>query len=541
MTAILALACSTIFFPVLGHGFVRWDDFALIVENPLVRLFSPRIFWTFDPELYIPMTLLTFQMETAIAGTEPFLFHLTNLLLHIANVILVFAFLRRLFKDDLIAFGGALLFAVHPIQAEAISWVSARKELLMTFFFLGSLLCAMRDESNEGNAGKRGSSLASLSSIASISFFLLALLSKVTALTLPVVLLLLDWQQGKNLKQSAIRRWLYWTLSVIFSVIAIIGRGDPLTLLTPFQTILLAFRSFTFYLQQFFLPLRFSAIYEPPSPLMLTNPAVALSIIVVILLCIGAWILRKRLRAAVLGFLFFAITIAPSFLAYAKANDITLAADHYAYLPVVGLVILVTGVLSVILKNKPRLEPAILIAAALLLSIKTFGQTHVWRSTGTLFASVLQTHPKSHVALNNLGFVALNEGRVNEAIVLSEAALKEKPEYPDALVNLGAAYGKEGRLDEAEQVLRHALRIRPLHIQATYNFAGVYLTRGEWSDAIRLYERTIELAPMHAPAHFQLAKLFLKAGRTDDARRTYRALLWIDGTYRGKSAELDAL
>src|SRR3989338_10143475 len=139
-TGILALACFTIFFPVLGHNFVRWDDYALIVENPLVLSFSPKIFWTFDPELYIPLTLLTFQIETAIAGAEPFLFHLTNLLLHIANAILAFAFFRRLFKDDFIAFGSALLFALHPIQTETVSWVSARKELLMTLFFLGTFL-----------------------------------------------------------------------------------------------------------------------------------------------------------------------------------------------------------------------------------------------------------------------------------------------------------------------------------------------------------------------------------------------------------------
>ncbi|MEK7591091.1 MAG: tetratricopeptide repeat protein, partial [Patescibacteria group bacterium] len=479
-TGLLALACLVIFFPVLSHNFVRWDDFALIVENPLVRSFSSKIFWTFDPELNIPLTLLTFQVETAIAGTEPFLFHLVNLLLHIANAILAFAFLKRLFKDDLIAFGGALLFALHPIQTEAVSWVSARKELLMTFFFLGSLLLVMHDERTRGNTGKRGSSIASLSSIASISFFLLALLSKVTAITLPVVLLLIDWHEGKNLRQTIIRLWPYWILSVLFGAIAIIGRSDPLTLLTPFQTILLAFRSFTFYVQQFFLPLHFSAIYEASSPLALTNPGIALSIIIVIFLCAAVWLLRRRWLEGVLGFLFFAVTIAPSFLAYAKAGDVTLAADRYAYLPVVGLVILVAGILSVILKNKSRWEPAILIAAALLLSIKTFDQTHVWQSTGTLFASVLQIYPTSHVALNNLGFVALNEGRVDEAIALSEAALKEKPEYPDALVNLGAAYGRKGRLDDAERVLRRAIGLRPLHIQALYNLAGVHLTRGEW-------------------------------------------------------------
>src|SRR3989344_1442716 len=524
---LLAAASIAVYFPVLGHGFVQWDDYQLVVENLLVRSFSPKIFWTFDPELYVPLTLLSFQIEYALAGPQVFLFHLTNLILHVANVGLIFFLLKKFFKEDLLAFAGALLFALHPIQAEAVSWISARKELLMTFFFLSALLAALRGEKKW--------------TYASWILFLCALLSKVAALTFPFVLALFLLHRKDNPKEVLKTASPYLGLSILFGIIGLMGRDEALKLLTPLQTLLLAFRSFTFYLQQFFVPLHFSAIYPAPTDLSFGNSAVLLSIVIVIALIIATWVCRKKYPLVSIGFFFFAFTIAPSFLAYGKSGDVTLAADRYAYLPLIGLVILVLAGCESLSRRWRRFAPAAIIALVLLLSVKTFTQAQTWRTSETLFANVLKHFPDSHIALNNLGFVELERNQTDKAIAYFEKALEKKPIYPDALVSLGAAYGKKNMLREAEVALTKALSYQPDHLKGVYNLAGVHMIRGNTAEAIRLYKKATELGPLFAPSYWHLARTYLKIGKRDEARETYQRLIQIDPSYKGRSPELDAL
>ena len=524
---LLAAACFAVYFPVLGHEFVQWDDYQLILENLLVRSFSPAIFWTFDPELYVPLTLLSFQIEYATMGAEPFLFHLTNLLLHIVNTGLVFFLLKKLLKENLLAFAGALLFALHPIQAETVSWISARKELLMTFFFLSALLTALRGEKKW--------------TYASWILFLCALLSKVTALTFPFVLGLLLLQRNEKPKEISKTIAPYLALSILFGIIGLMGRDEALKLLTPLQTILLAFRSFTFYLQQFFVPLQFSTIYPAPTDISFGNIAMLISIVIVAALIAIAWLLRKKYPLVSIGFFFFVVTIAPSFLAYGKSGDVTLAADRYAYLPLIGLVILVLAECESLSHRWRRFAPAAIIALVLLLSVKTFTQAQTWRTSETLFGNVLNLYPDSHIALNNLGFVELERNQMDKAIAYFEKALERKPIYPDALVSLGAAYGKKNMLNEAEAALTKALSYQPNHPRGVYNLAGVYMLRNKNDEAIRLYKKAIELGPFFTPSYWHLARIYLKIGKSDEAREIYMQLLKIDPSYRGRSTELDTL
>jgi len=526
----IALVCFLIYFPVLGYEFVRWDDYELILGNPLVQFFSPKIFWSFDPELYVPLTLLTYQIEYALVGAEPFLFHATNLILHAANAVLIFFLLRKVLQDPLLAAGGALLFAVHPLHAETVSWISARKELLMTLLSIGSLLAALNADEKERAFSPLG-----------LILFLCALLSKVTAISVPLVLALLLWHRRRAPRKIIKTIAPYLGLSVLFGIIALVGRSDPLMLLTPLQTLLLAFRSAAFSLQQFFLPLRFSAIYPAPTDLSVMNPIILLSAAVVMGLMVAAFLFRRRMPLVSIGFAIFIISLAPSFLAYAKSNDVTMSADRYAYLPLIGLVLLVTSLLYELLRKRSTLALVILIALSAPLSFKAFAQSHTWQTTETLFLNVLQSYPNSHVALNNLGQSALVQNQTDSAMEYFRKALTQKPNYPDALVNLGAAYGRKNMLLEAEQMLQKALNLDPDHPNGVYNLAGVYMVRGQTAEAIRLYKRAIDLAPFFTPAHWHLARTLHKAGNHQEARIVYQRLLEMDSSYRGRSAELDGL
>ncbi|MDO8648651.1 MAG: tetratricopeptide repeat protein [Candidatus Peregrinibacteria bacterium] len=531
--ALLVAAALLAFSPTLRADFVAWDDPQLILENPLIRNFSPRIFASFDPELYIPATLLTFQIEHAIAGFSATVFHTTNLLLHALNVILIFWLLTLLLKNRTAAFIGALLFAVHPLNAEAVSWVSARKELLMAAFSLGSLIAYVRSE------GRSSRSL-----LVSLLLFALALLSKVTAITLPVLLLVIDWYEGRRISmRSILEKWPYFGLSAIFGIVALFGKSHTVSVLSIFDILLLAIRSTVFYLSKFFAPFNLSAIYPAPTDLTLTSGAQLLAIGILIVFLGITVALRHRIRGMSAGMLLFLIALIPSFLAYEKANEITLAADRYAYLPLVGLVLAIGALVKEIAPSGMARRAAILAALVLssILGVLSWQQSQLWRSTETLFTNVLRVHPESAIAMNNIGFLRLTEGNIEEALPLFEEAVMRNPEYVDAYVNLGATYGRASRYDDAEDALKKALAIDPTEAQAHYNLAGVHQERANNEGAIQEYEKTIELRPSHAPAHYQLALLYLKFGREAEARATYEELLEIDPTYRGKAESLDRL
>lgn len=482
LPALLLLAAFAAFGGALSYDFVRWDDPQLVTENPLVANHSPAVFATYDPELYIPLTFLSFQLEHLLFGYSAAAFHATNLLLHGINVLLVFALLSTLLRDRLLGFAGALLFAVHPLHAEAVSWVSARKELLMTACALGSILCYVR------SGGRASKFLA-----ASIGLFLLALLAKVTAIGVPAVLLAIDAARGERLSsRSVIEKWPFFLLAIVFGIVAFFGKRDAAALLPPADVVLLAVRSTTFYLQKFFWPSGLSAIHPAPASISLLAPPFFLSGLIVAALLTSAWLLRRRAPLFALGITFFFLTLAPSFLAYAKSGDVLLAADRYAYLPSIGLLLAGLSIDRVILR--PRIIAAFAAAALILLPFARI-QSATWTSTEALFNRVLALHPEAHVALNNLAFLRLSEGRLDEALALAQRAVAEKDAYADAWANMGGILGRMDRIAEAETALQKAVTLQPDHPQAHVNLGAIAGLRGQWDLAVRHYEAALAAKP----------------------------------------------
>ena len=496
MLAVLSILIAGLgaYGQVVSFAFVRWDDPSLITENPLIQNFSPRIFTTFDPELYIPLTLLTFQLEHLLFGFHPFVFHLDNLLLHLANSLLVFALLHRIVGRKHWAWAGAVLFAVHPLQSEAVSWVSARKDLLMSFWFLLSVLSWLRFEA------QREKSLFWLS----VGLFLLSILSKPTAIVLPPLITLWGLLHGERLSPLLKRTWPHWVLAIAFAIVAVFGKQEAAASLPAWNIFLLALQNTATTLQHVFLPLHLSAIYPGPADYFSVRALVGGSAIVLLLWT--GWRLRRSIPSALFGAGWFLLTLAPAFLAYRKSGDITLTADRYAYLPLVGLLLFLASIGSHYLPRGTR--ERLILAVTLLIALPSIllarQQSQVWRDTQSLFANVLRHFPTSHVALNNIGFLHLQKNDLPSAEAYFQRALAEKPQYPDAEVNLGVVYAKQGKLDEAEALFRQALRQEPTNAQATFNLAGIAFTKGNYPEAIRLYEETLRLRPGYRPAERQL-------------------------------------
>lgn len=504
MPIVAVLLIGAVYWQVTGHFFVRWDDPVLVTENPRIQSFSPTIWQSYDPELYIPLTLLSYQVEYALFGLDPMVFHVTNLILHLIAVVLIFFLALTLAKNRYFAFGAALLFGLHPITVEAVAWVSARKDLLAAVCALGSLLSYLAYRKTW--------------TIASVLLFACALLSKVTVLALPLLLPILDWHEGRKIR---IMRYVpYILLSCIFGAVALYGKSSVEALLSPWQVILLSFRSTTLTLQHIFYPTGFSALYPASESVIQGIQAwVSLGIVGAILALLSFY--RKNTHI-ILGAALFFLALLPTFLAYTKTNDVIITADRYAYLSLFGIIFMVMYVIQSFIKTKSLITYVVLIAALVTtLGSITYARIPVWADSGALFTDVLEKYPTSHVALNNIANLHLREKNLEQARLFVERALEYEPSYPDALVTLAAIEGREGNLDAAEELLQKAIEIDPRHPDAYFNLGSVYFSRNRLTAAMQAYERTLLIDAFHIPAKLQLAKSYLRFGEIEQARTLY--------------------
>ena len=526
---------------VLRGEFVNWDDTHLILQNPRISHFSPKIFTTFDPELYIPLTLLTFQIEHALFGFDPFFFHLDNLFLHTLNVLLLFALLRSFFpprtgSPPWIAFVGALLFAVHPLHTESIAWISARKDLLSTFFFLLAFLTF-----RHSGARDRERTVVWLS--LSLFLFLLALLSKVTAAVLPLVLLFdLLRQQRFSSWKTLFPLLPFFLLSTVFIMVAAVGQQHSVFGLSFSELFLLAGARVIFALQKFFLPLHLLPLYPAPS-ITLSSARYFLPLI----LLPGATFLTMRFlrqnRVALLGGLLFLLPLLPSLLSYVQADTVTLGADRYLYLPSIGLIVFLCGLTMPFLQKKTlRIVLAAGVMGILLVfSVLSHRYARTWGTSERLFQHLLQEYPDLHIAWNNLGFVYFSRKENDRAFPYFLRALELRPNYPDAHLNVAAVYARRGELTEAEEHIREAVALAPNRPLPHYNLGGIHFLRGEWDEAIIQYKIVLQLDPFFTRAAVQLAKTYLRSGDEEQARESYRRAIVIDPAVRGAHTELNSL
>ncbi len=535
---ILFGALTLVYGASLQNGFVNWDDGLLIYENPLIREFSFRTiyeaFTSYDPELYIPLTFLSYQLNHLAAGLSPWIYHLTNLLLHAGSAFLV-AWIALLFsKDRFVALVTALLFALHPLHTEAVAWASARKDVLSAFFaFLSIVLYLLHQE--------RGSRLPYL--FGSLAAFLLALLSKVSVILLPLALLLIDLGMRRRITpRMFIEKIPYAVLAGVFGIIATFGKGGTGTLLL--EKILIGAKAAMFYLQKLFVPYGFSVLYPYTKPVSFASPDLTLSLLAVIVITILVVLLWRRTREPLVAWGFYLLFTAPTFTNFAKGkdflHDVYFASDRYTY---VGSVLILFLVALGIRKARDQFGPSVNIAVAVLiavLGVLAMRQANVWRDTESLFDNVLRSYPNSHVAHNNiagilyrrgerqaaideynislsirpnaaayynLGNIAVLDGDVSLAIGYFRETLKSNKYDLDAKVNLGSLLLRQGELEEAKNYLEDALRINPKLPVVHFNLGILYEQMGRKGEAIEAFERVLELDPGDAEAREKITSL----------------------------------
>lgn len=538
LCALIALATLATYLPsVLTNGFVHLDDALLITRNPAVHQLSfwslQQIFTTFDPELYVPLTLLTYQIEHAIFGLNPVAFHCTNLILHSANAILVFWILLILSQKRFLAFFGALLFALHPLQTEAVVWAAARKDVLAALFFLGSLLMFLLYRRDYRQQFYRWS----------IVLFFLGLLSKVSILMLPIILFLLDWKDGKPLTRESIKEKIpYLALSVVFGIIAIIGKTQNLASTDLPTTLLLMAKSTLHYLWKLILPLHLTALYPQQDPVTMGSPAFQASVAGVLMLLVIAVLLARRSRHVAFGIGFFLLMMLPSGTNFLKNEFLFFASDRYIYLASVGVFFLIALGFHHAWESRKRFTALGAKSLAIVIVTACAGlsavQARTWKDTPTLYEQSLRFYPRSVLVWNNLGDYYMQTGDFAKAQEMFERALALDPSLIVLWSNLGNAYRENNQYDRAIAAFQEAIRRieakerpGPAELSAYYFLGELLDQMGKREESLRQFERAIEQGPTFAETYFNLGLQHQKHKDSARAEAAFRRAIAVDPIY----------
>ncbi len=535
---------------VTEYPFVRWDDGMLIYDNPAIRSVNAgtlkTIFTTYDPELYVPLTLLSYQMDFLVGGIRPAIYHLQNILWHFANALLITWLLfwllhaRKAIEKashavPWIALGLSCLFAVHPINVEAVAWASARKDLLSTAFALGTMLsylCWI-------DSGKRRWYYASL------MLFAAGLLGKVTIIGLPLILCILDlWCRRRWNRDAVLEKIPFYLLSIVFGIIAIFGKSAQLISVTPWQTLLVIGKSVMFSLEKWLLPVRLSVLYPFNHVVSIGSAAFALPIFILLLL-LGLLVMlsyRKRTLSPLLCAALFLIPLLPSLLNFSKGGTIYLSSDRYAYLPSLGILLGIGLWIDQTLHTHRR---RVAIASGLCIVVAAglaMGQTQTWAGSEQLFSHVLRNYPDAHVAHNNLANYlserARTEGNIGLAIAEYERALTINRLMPAGretssarskiLSNMASAYRQSGENALARTHYREALRWSPSNPYALVGLGILAGTEGNTLEALRMYEMARGVAPRFSPVYLNLGSLYASTGKYSEALAAFDEAIDID-------------
>jgi Flp pilus assembly protein TadD len=471
--------------------------------------------------------MLDIQLFGLAAGSH----HLTNLVFHSANTVLLFLVLfqmtRALWRSAFVAG----LFAAHPLHVESVAWIAERKDVLSTFFWLLTMwaYCSYVRRPNRSRY------------LLMVVFFGLGLMAKPMLVTLPFVLLLLDlWPLNRaRLEAGQQRVWLrlvaeklpLFLMAIASSVITIVVQWAG-GAVASVETLPIGIRaanaavSYVSYIVKMLWPARLAVVY----PYVLPIPWWAVVGSVLILLCITAVALRfRRFSFVTVGWLWYLGTLAPVIGIIQVGNQPM--ADRYTYIPLIGLFIVIAWGIPELLKSArlPKIVNPIAGAMAIIAcSIAAYSQTQYWQDNLALWGRALAVTSNNARANNNFGNALSDQKRRSEAVAHYKEALRINPRFSDAHYNLGNALAAEGKIDEAIESYKKAISLAPNNPQA-YNGLGSALDdQGKYAEAVVQYREAIRLNPTLADVHNNIAVALLKEGKTEDAIKEFSESVRLD-------------
>jgi tetratricopeptide (TPR) repeat protein len=562
LAGLLGLAVLALFWPTTHCDFTNYDDPVYVTSNAHVKngISLEDVRWAFSAVVsanWHPVTLLSHMLDCQVFGLNPWGHHLTSILLHSLNAMLVFVWLRQMTGAVWRSFFVALFFGCHPLRAESVVWIAERKDVLSGFFGLLALIFYVRYAQARSAAAATTDQVAPppapntrLAPMArwgwsygfTLVFFALGLMSKPMLVTWPFVMLLLDYWPLNRVGVGSGRRWLHllwekwplFALSAGSSVATFLAQkaGGAVAQLqnVPLEARLEnALISYFRYLGKMFWPEDYSVLYLPPGHWPLAAVVIA-----------GAgwagtsilfWLGRRRYPYFLVGWLWY-IGIMVPVIGLVQVG-VQAMANRYTYLPCLGILIgIVWGADEAVCRWRALRVPVLSGGAAAIIACAflTLGQLPYWQDGETLFrqalkvteaadASAVDTASRYNLgtAHYNLGGAVDHKGKIAEAIAEYQEALRYRPDGPGIHSALGADFVKVGDSDRAIAELTEALRLKPDDASAHNDLANALDQKGQTDEAIRQYQEAIRLQPDLAEAHSNLGAAFGKKGMVDEA------------------------
>ena len=536
------IACFTLllYLPSLKNGFVDWDDPGYLRDNLAIHQLGweqlKTIFTSFYSGNYHPLTTLSYAVEYAVSGYHSAtLYHFNNLWLHTVNVLLVFWFIRLISRNGIVAAIVALLFGIHPMHVESVAWISERKDLLYSAFFLAGLICYcyyLREPGVLEEKKTRFSNASRKFYLLSLGFFILSLLSKSAAVVMPLVLLLVDFLLKRKFTAKQLAEKIpFFALALLFGILALLSQGSAIHRgmdldLSPLNRFFIVNYAIIRYLAFLFVPAGLSA-YHPYPFVGSGSEGVVIYLSVLfntIILGASVWSLKYS-RKWLSGLLFFLVNIILVLQILPVGG--AFMAERYSYISYIGLFYIIACLLTESDDNVKFSAPrkimltGVFILFSTFLSITTFHRIAMWKDSLALFDDVVTKYPENWLAYYLRGS-ARNETDVAGSIDDYKKSIALKPENPDACNNLGNIYSAGGRYPEALAVYNAALTYDSTLTEAFNNRGAVKAILGDLNGALSDINKALTLKPGYRDAYRNRGLVRLQMKEIGAARKDWK-------------------
>jgi len=539
--ALIAFAVFISYGNTLKSEFIH-DDRAEILQNPFVWNFSHilQIFttpaWTFGnvgpyqfkSNYYRPVQYFSYAILYRLFGPEPWGYHVYKLLSHLTVCLLFFWILWSRWQDYTLALSSSLLFAVHPGNTEAVSWVSGITDTSCALFFLLSFLVYLQDRAHP-SAPK----LLLLSLLV-----LLGLLSKETMASFPIVIFAYDWlETGRFPRLNKHLRIILPLLAtfgiyLILRIHAIGGFTDPLQIpynyLDAFQLFLNQLVLLSQYVVLFFLPVALCSYHLFNPVLSPFNLRFGIALLILAASLLGFLLIFKRLdlerrKPLLLGLLWFVVTLLPVLVFLKRIGD-NVFAERYFYLPSLGLCLSSCLAVMLVKGRFPRVTPVVLGLLLATLAWRSIDRNRVWQTELMFYETTAKESPMAATILNSLGTVYVRQSRYQDSIKAFESSIAGRPSLV-ALKNLANVYATVGRHEEAIATYQKVIALDPLDSAAYAGLGDVFFTRGQYTKAIENYKKSLACYPESTVALFKFADACIADQRYDEAIQALQTVL----------------
>ena len=554
----LLFVTAAVYWPITNYPFILLDDEQYVTANPHVTtgLSHTNLVWAFttgEQANWHPLTWISHQMDCRMFGLNAGGHHFVNLLFHVANTLLLLLFLRSatgmLWRPALVA----AFFAWHPLHVESVAWVSERKDMLSTFFWLLTLLAWL------GYASKPTAAMTGreqngrrIAYVLALAFFVCGLMSKPMVVTLPFVLLLMDlWPLGRiGFDGSKPVKWAWLILEKIpFFILA--AAGSVVTYMVQasggavWETSLggrlaNAAVAYARYIGKIFWPSKLAIIYSPANH---WSPAIVVGAVVLLVLCTGIFLACMRRRPYLLvGWLWFLGTLVPTIgIIQVGAQSM---ADRYTYIPSIGFFIMLVWGWTDLVGTRPagkNVSLVIAVMAAIACLMATSVQIMYWFNDTSLFVRAVEVSPDSYVAANCLGKTFEKAGHKSQALAMYRKAVELEPHFPQSQFNYAMSLFANGQSDEAVTHLEVAAHLERGDAGIQHDLGLIFIKHNSFINAFNCFSNVLVLQPNSAEGHFNMACTLANLGQFAPAATEFREALKLQPDYPQAKAQFDHL